>query len=277
MGAAHGDDNGAEDIFCGRSDSSGCCRRTGFSEAGLDQPPVPYPNVGSDSLVDGAAADSIFGFVSDAKETVSKTSGVSVPVSSGHASGTQECYEAEETYEDGSSYKGQLFEGRRHGIGEWKSSTETYSGPWKCDYRDGQGRQTWRDQQAHRMYEGQFKVGQFDGQGRMEWHSPTGVTVYDGQYVNDLKHGTGKYSWSDGRTYDGQWNTGKRSGTATFTNSAGVQRRGLWKDDKVDRWLVEEFDTGPGANPDTRWDEERRDLHSPLHSTDVGVAELTKK
>mmetsp|Transcript_15027 Transcript_15027/g.29023 ORF Transcript_15027/g.29023 Transcript_15027/m.29023 type:complete len:272 (-) Transcript_15027:15-830(-) len=270
MGAAHGETG--VDVFCGRSSASECCRRVGSGEAGLVQQPMAYPNVGSDSAVDGAASDSIFGFVSGLKETASEKAGGMVAATGGHGSGIHECQDSEEVYEDGSSYKGQLLEGRRHGNGDWKSSTETYSGQWKCDYRDGHGRQTWRDQQAHRIFEGQFKFGQFDGHGRMEWHSPGGVTVYDGQYMSDVKHGTGKYSWSDGRSYDGQWKAGKRSGTATFTNSAGVQRRGLWKDDKVDNWLVEEFDTGAGANPDTRWDEERRDLHSPLHSADSGVA-----
>ena len=37
---------------------------------------------------------------------------------------------SQETYEDGSSYEGQLADGRRHGYGTWTSTAEQYSGQW---------------------------------------------------------------------------------------------------------------------------------------------------
>mmetsp|Transcript_106353 Transcript_106353/g.317866 ORF Transcript_106353/g.317866 Transcript_106353/m.317866 type:complete len:235 (-) Transcript_106353:97-801(-) len=150
--------------------------------------------------------------------------------------------ETQEVYDDGSSYVGQLSEGLRHGAGVWSSSSEQYSGQWKCDQRDGQGRQTWQD---GRVYEGQFRNGKFHGYGHMEWHMPDGLMVYEGQYVDDLKDGEGRYIWPDGRMYEGQWKQGHRSGRATYTNSLGQKREGIWKDDKVERWL----DQAEGASP----------------------------
>jgi len=155
--------------------------------------------------------------------------------------------EEEETYEDGSCYKGQLLEGRRHGCGAWTASNESYNGQWRNDHRDGFGRQVWKDERARRVYEGQFQAGNFDGHGRMEWHTPNGMMVYEGQYSNDLKHGAGHYAWPDGRVYDGQWRYGQRWGRATFTNSAGLKRKSYWREDKLERWVVEIAD---GANGD---------------------------
>mmetsp|Transcript_123975 Transcript_123975/g.309868 ORF Transcript_123975/g.309868 Transcript_123975/m.309868 type:complete len:257 (-) Transcript_123975:146-916(-) len=145
-----------------------------------------------------------------------------------------DCMDSEETYEDGSMYKGQLRDGRRHGNGVWTSASEQYTGKWKDDQRDGQGKQTWSD---GRIYEGRFSNGKFHGHGRMEWHMPTGLMVYEGQYVDDLKEGQGRYLWPDKRVYDGGWKKGVRHGHATYTNSQGVRRQGIWKEDKVERWL----------------------------------------
>jgi len=150
----------------------------------------------------------------------------------------------EETYDDGSTYVGQLIAGKRHGHGVWTSPAEQYAGQWKHDHRDGKGRQTWQD---GRVYDGQFQEGKFDGTGRMEWHTPQGLMVYDGAYVNDVKHGHGKYHWPDGRIYDGQWGQGKRWGQAVYVNSGGERREGIWKDDKLERWLDANDELQPGA------------------------------
>lgn len=139
-----------------------------------------------------------------------------------------------EAYDDGSTFDGQILKGQRHGVGQWKSSFESYDGQWFEDHRHGQGKQTWND---GRMYTGQFYEGKFHGQGRMDWSTPQGVTTYDGEYEDDLKHGHGRFSWPDGRVYEGQWSRGTRSGKATYINPKGQKRSGVWKDDKLERWL----------------------------------------
>eukprot|EP00928_Gymnodinium_smaydae_P063318 TRINITY_DN46942_c0_g1_i1.p1 TRINITY_DN46942_c0_g1~~TRINITY_DN46942_c0_g1_i1.p1 ORF type:complete len:226 (-),score=30.61 TRINITY_DN46942_c0_g1_i1:124-801(-) len=140
----------------------------------------------------------------------------------------------QETYEDGSTFQGQLCDGRRHGYGTWISTMEKYVGEWAVDQRHGDGTQSWKD---GRLYIGQFREGRFDGKGKMEWHTPEGLMVYEGEYRDDLKHGEGSYRWPDGRTYKGQWLQGKRSGKAAYTNLAGEVKYGLWHDDRIERWL----------------------------------------
>lgn len=145
--------------------------------------------------------------------------------------------EIEEKYEDGSIYVGQIVNSKRHGRGVWTSPSEEYTGQWKDDQREGQGKQTWHD---GRIYEGQFKAGKFHGHGKMEWHMPNGLMVYEGQYVDDQKDGYGKYIWPDQRIYDGEWKKGNREGQATFTLSCGQSRRSIWKANKVEKWLEDE-------------------------------------
>lgn len=144
-------------------------------------------------------------------------------------------YSHRETYDDGSTYEGQLVDSKRHGQGRWRSAHESYEGQWSEDQRDGEGTQTWEDA---RLYRGQFRAGKFHGIGRMEWRTKQGLVVYEGQYVNDLKHGNGRYCWPDGRVYDGEWSRGTRSGKATYVNSRGDRRTGIWSEDKLERWLV---------------------------------------
>lgn len=136
-------------------------------------------------------------------------------------------------YDDGSSYSGQIQEGKRHGQGVWKSQTGQYEGQWQADVQHGKGRQTWSD---GRVYDGQFECGKFAGHGRMVWHTNRGLLVYEGQYEADLKHGDGKFVWADGRTYNGQWREGKRHGRGVYTNARMEQKSGFWVDDKFDRW-----------------------------------------
>lgn len=247
------------DVFCCGSAENACCAKAKCGDSGPAPQPMAYPDyAAAEDRGDAGMLTTIDGCSNGKADCV--TLGGKV------VNGIQDASEGEETYEDGSSYKGQLLDGRRHGYGVWTSPTERFSGQWKNDHRDGQGRQMWQDERAQRMYEGQFKAGNFDGHGRMEWHTTNGLMIYEGQYLNDLKHGMGRYTWPDGRVYDGQWREGKRWGKATFTNSAGVRREGLWKEDKVERWIVESS-ANEDAGLDLRWDEERRDLHGPCDST----------
>jgi len=137
------------------------------------------------------------------------------------------------TYDDGSTYKGKLVSGKRHGDGVWKSSSAGYSGQWHEDAMHGQGKHTWTD---GRVYDGQFIAGKFSGTGRMEWHAQKGVLVYDGEYLDDMKHGHGKFLWADGRAYDGQWIMGKRDGRGSYTDAQGVTKAGTWKANKFEGW-----------------------------------------
>lgn len=158
------------------------------------------------------------------------------------------------TYEDGSTYSGQLVQGRRHGHGEWQTSAGHYVGEWVDDAMHGRGKHTWTD---GRLYEGEFKAGKFWGRGRMVWHAQKGVLVYDGEYRDDVKHGTGRFLWADGRSYDGEWSMGKRHGRGHYTDSKGETKVGYWQGNQFERW---EDDTGAITRTPTQQSELERGL-----------------
>mmetsp|Transcript_112526 Transcript_112526/g.177087 ORF Transcript_112526/g.177087 Transcript_112526/m.177087 type:complete len:223 (-) Transcript_112526:130-798(-) len=205
---------------CCVQDEMTCCGKPGEGNEIVRAQPVGFPGFPGLLTSDKLA---------NQKEEPQESSCYQVPESPPDK--TEE--DVEETYDDGSTYVGQIVSGQRHGHGVRTSADEQYSGQWKHGHRDGQGRQTWQD---GRVFEGQFREGKLEGRGRMEWHMPKGLLVYEGEYVNDLKEGQGKYIWPDGRMYDGEWYQGKRSGKATFVNSAGERRESIWNDDKLERW-----------------------------------------
>lgn len=145
------------------------------------------------------------------------------------------------SYDDGSSYAGQIEDGKRNGHGLWQSRTGQYEGQWQGDIQHGKGRQTWSD---GRVYEGQFLNGKFAGSGKMIWHTQKGLLIYDGEYQDDLKCGKGKFVWADGRTYDGEWLRGKRHGRGMYMNARCEQKVGFWLNDRFERWEK----SGAGGN-----------------------------
>mmetsp|Transcript_54732 Transcript_54732/g.138686 ORF Transcript_54732/g.138686 Transcript_54732/m.138686 type:complete len:292 (-) Transcript_54732:120-995(-) len=135
------------------------------------------------------------------------------------------------TFTDGSTYRGQVHDGKRSGHGIWQSKEWTYDGHWKADEIHGHGKQRWAD---GRMFEGQFCDGKFSGFGRMHW--PSGA-YYEGEYKDDLKHGRGKFVWADNRrTLDCEWLCGQRHGRGVYTNSKGDVKTGFWGEDQFLRW-----------------------------------------
>mmetsp|Transcript_45655 Transcript_45655/g.132915 ORF Transcript_45655/g.132915 Transcript_45655/m.132915 type:complete len:229 (-) Transcript_45655:64-750(-) len=224
MGGAESNESGAGldgQLWCGTNASTCCNRSSGAKHDITRGRPQAYPQFTDKSGPEGSQW---------------YDGGAGMPESAAHVDGGGggAYTEGEETYEDGTTYKGQLVGGKRHGVGTWTSDAEAYTGQWKEDQRDGQGRQTWKD---GRVYEGQFKGGKLHGYGRMEWHMPNGLMVYEGQYVDDLKDGQGRYVWPDGRVYDGGWQKGMRHGRATVTTSKGLTRHEIWKEDKMERRL----------------------------------------
>jgi len=148
------------------------------------------------------------------------------------AAGGHQELEAYQKYDDGSTYYGQVYDGRRHGQGTWHSTSMQYEGQWHSDVQHGEGVQVWADGGC---YTGQFSHGKFSGKGRMSWKTTTGTHVYEGQYVDDLKHGFGKFQWADGRVYEGEWRSGKRHGKGCFLSASGKVTTGIWVGDKFSK------------------------------------------
>jgi hypothetical protein len=140
------------------------------------------------------------------------------------------------SYSDGSTYVGQLRDGKRNGHGIWKGRGTQYEGEFRDNHQHGHGYQTWSD---GRSYDGSFKLSKFSGKGRMVWNTEKGVQTYEGEYSNDLKHGQGKFIWSDGRMYDGQWDSGKRHGKGLQVDVKGRRKFGVWSHDRFEPSPIE--------------------------------------
>merc|ERR1719440_1671272 len=94
----------------------------------------------------------------DARVDISKNKGEGFSAfaeGEGAAAGEKQEYQYV-TYEDGSTYIGQISNGKRQGHGIWQSRTGQYEGQWKADAQHGRGTQTWHD---GRVYDGQFQKG----------------------------------------------------------------------------------------------------------------------
>ena len=79
-------------------------------------------------------------------------------------------------YKD-SCYKGELLNGKRHGLGV-------------CIYK------------TQRLYEGQWLNDNRNGRG-MERYS--NGNKYEGEFKNNKPHGKGVYTWLNGEVYEGPW------------------------------------------------------------------------
>jgi hypothetical protein len=171
-------------------------------------------------------------------------------------------------FEDGSSYAGQLKDGKKHGPGIyiWADGAE-YQGEFKDGEPNGEGLYLYADGRRKRVsYEmGTMKkafmvsnaerldgaeYGEYDCNGhysgwfrgnRVKGYVPHGRgimryqngSVYTGQWDNGKMHGNGKIQWEDGAVYAGQWIHGKRTGYGSYTWASGDRYVGLWKENQL--------------------------------------------
>ena len=109
--------------------------------------------------------------------------------------------------DDGSIYKGQVINGKRHGRGSFQDGNgNQFEGDFRGDKIEGFG--TYKTNEGIE-YVGEWKNDLQDGQGKEKW--PDG-SHYEGQYLQGVKNGKGKYVWEDGSVYTGQWNNGNMEG-----------------------------------------------------------------
>lgn len=92
------------------------------------------------------------------------------------------------SYVDGSRYKGQFFQGKRHGVGiYYYSNGDVYGGQWSNDLFDGYGFYIFN---SGERYEGELKNGKKHGKGKYYYINGS---IYDGSWAFDNKNGVGKY------------------------------------------------------------------------------------
>ncbi|MDB4016465.1 hypothetical protein N9493_00415 [Amylibacter sp.] len=132
----------------------------------------------------------------------------------------------EKTYNDGSSYKGNFFNGKYNGYGRFiYADGDTYQGNWINDLRHGQGKYTWTNGD---IYQGNFKNDNKSGDGKYTWQNGN---FYTGNWVNDRRNGYGNFVWPNGEIYQGNWKSDKMHGQGKFTWANGGIYIGNWMND----------------------------------------------
>lgn len=174
-----------------------------------------------------------------------------------------------QTYDNG-SYKGQLYDGSRSGlgmyswnsgtyyVGNWNSGSKNgraiymaeqgyivsncadcvyYVGGWSSGDKSGSG--TCYDKFGNLIYDGDFSndkpTGSYPMTGynsyKFECQELSGGDYYVGETRDGKRHGKGIYIWSSGDMWYGQWKDGIRDGYGIYMPYQGSVSTGTWKGD----------------------------------------------
>lgn len=176
---------------------------------------------------------------------------------------------------DGSTYRGQLFKGRRHGEGTLeKPSGDFYIGQWRFGMRNGTGKEV---VDGLTMYDGEWKDDMRHGQGtgldtstESDAHTPganetclevTGEDAeaskvsrsicraaadcyYAGQWERGKRHGAGKRFVNGAIVYDGEWEEDIQHGKGRLFEGGKELYNGRWELGQKHGRGVETLDDG---------------------------------
>ena len=122
----------------------------------------------------------------------------------------------------GRFYKGDFFEGKRHGSGvEFGDDGHSYDGEWRSGVYHGHGH---LKMACGKMYDGQFAHGVFHGLGIFV----EGKHEYNGQWSRGSRHGKG-CEMSEIGQYTGHFRHGFRHGRGHLISVKGDLYIGMWK------------------------------------------------
>ena len=113
-------------------------------------------------------------------------------------------YNKTNDWKNGSIYKGNWKNNKKHGIGilYWSNSNIWYEGNWFEDEKHGEGCLYYSDGKV--WYKGIYNMGTKDEKGVEYW--PNGNIKYDGQFKNNKYHGEGTQYHENGvMCYEGTW------------------------------------------------------------------------
>jgi serine/threonine protein kinase len=157
------------------------------------------------------------------------------------------------TGDDGSSYVGQLADGKRSGLGvlvykdndtqagEWKdnvlsgrgtehlSDGPVYEGQWTNGVPNGLGV---RDKPGRERSEGNFVGGRLEGLGTRRVLTEPTVTQ-SGEFKADVLEGFGVETLANGERYEGTFRNGKRNGYGQVIGPDERARASRWEDGKL--------------------------------------------
>ena len=125
-------------------------------------------------------------------------------------------------YPDGSTYLGQFKSGKRHGFGQWISSSGhcIYEGLWLDDEESLYGRTINRNGD---VYKGEMRKGKFHGYG--ELRKQDGYS-YQGYWFQGFQDANGDETFPDNSVYSGEFKTGKRHGKGVLIEPDGTYYTG---------------------------------------------------
>jgi serine/threonine protein kinase len=157
------------------------------------------------------------------------------------------------TGDDGSSYVGQVADGKRSGLGVLVyKDNDTQAGEWKDNVLNGRGTEhlsdgpvyegQWsngvpaglgvRDKPGSERAEGNFVAGRLEGLGTR--HVLTEPTVTQtGEFKADMLDGYGVETLANGERYEGAFRNGKRNGYGQVIGSDERARASRWEDGKL--------------------------------------------
>ena len=113
-------------------------------------------------------------------------------------------------------YKGDFYNGMRHGIGKDYRNNSKYDGEFKKDKKCGKGKIVF---DSGDTYEGEFSDNKFNGYGHYIW-SKNGHE-YKGNYLNGKFHGDGFYRWGKNEYYNGEYVNGVKEGEGEISYADG--------------------------------------------------------
>ena len=152
-----------------------------------------------------------------------------------------------EEYEDGSSYNGEVLNGKKHGRGILQyADGSKYEGEWEDGEKSGYGTQTQPDGDV--LYEGEWSNGKYHGSGILfnpavekneeafDYSSFSSLgnnwEKYEGEFEYGRWHGLGTLHLRNGEKFVGKFRNGQVHGKGTFYQSNGKMVTGEWQEDK---------------------------------------------
>jgi len=103
---------------------------------------------------------------------------------------------------DDEIYQGDFRGGKRSGFGEASSSVFNYTGTWKDNKPDGEGKMTLKSVGKPMVMNGSWLAGDLDGHADVAW--PSGAK-YSGKFSKGAMNGAGVFTFQDGSTWEGKF------------------------------------------------------------------------
>ena len=113
-------------------------------------------------------------------------------------------------------YKGDFFNGLRHGKGKDYRNGLKYEGDFNMDKKCGKGKILF---ESGDTYEGEFSNNKFNGYGHYIWAK--NKHEYKGNYLDGKFHGEGCYTWGENEYYNGEYVNGIKEGEGELSFKDG--------------------------------------------------------